>query len=220
MKKRVGIIGGGASGLVAAIGAARNGAEVTVIEHMDRVGKKILSTGNGRCNLTNYKMEEDCYRCGRKDFPMQVIRGFDVKETLDLFMGLGIVPKDRNGYVYPNSDQAASVLDVLRTELSPYPPFLSDRKDRKKEKRWLSCTYRSGKGRNRCPDPCGWFQSSAFYRFRWQWLRICQTVRTFCDQATSGSGPASLSGKFIQTDGRDPHGSRSEIAGRRYYPGK
>lgn len=117
MKKRVGIIGGGASGLVAAIGAARNGAEVTVIEHMDRVGKKILSTGNGRCNLTNYKMEEDCYRCGRKDFPMQVIRGFDVKETLDLFMGLGIVPKDRNGYVYPNSDQAASVLDVLRTEL-------------------------------------------------------------------------------------------------------
>ena len=84
---------------------------------MDRVGKKILSTGNGRCNLTNYKMEEDCYRCGRKDFPMQVIRGFDVKETLDLFMGLGIVPKDRNGYVYPNSDQAASVLDVLRTEL-------------------------------------------------------------------------------------------------------
>ena len=55
MKKRVGIIGGGASGLVAAIGAARNGAEVTVIEHMDRVGKKILSTGNGRCNLTNYK---------------------------------------------------------------------------------------------------------------------------------------------------------------------
>ena len=53
MKKRVGIIGGGASGLVAAIGAARNGAEVTVIEHMDRVGKKILSTGNGRFNLTN-----------------------------------------------------------------------------------------------------------------------------------------------------------------------
>ena len=116
MKKRVGIIGGGASGLVAAIGAARNGAEVTVIEHMDRVGKKILSTGNGRCNLTNYKMEEDCYRCGRKDFPMQVIRKVNVNETLEFFMELGIVPKDRNGYIYPNSDQAASVLDVLREE--------------------------------------------------------------------------------------------------------
>lgn len=117
MKKRVGIIGGGASGLVAAIGATRNGAEVTIIEHMDRVGKKILSTGNGRCNLTNYKMEENCYRCGRKDFPMQVIRKFDVKDTLDFFTELGIVPKDRNGYVYPNSDQAASVLDVLREEV-------------------------------------------------------------------------------------------------------
>ena len=89
MKKRIGIIGGGASGLVAAIGAARNGAEVTVIEHMDRVGKKILSTGNGRCNLTNYKMEEDCYRCGRKDFPMQVIRKVNVNETLEFFMELG-----------------------------------------------------------------------------------------------------------------------------------
>ena len=223
MKKRVGIIGGGASGLVAAIGAARNGAEVTVIEHMDRVGKKILSTGNGRCNLTNYKMEEDCYRCGRKDFPMQVIRGFDVKETLDLFMGLGIVPKDRNGYVYPNSDQAASVLDVLRTELERLKVriLLSCQIEKIGKKKTVAfCTYRSGKGRNRCPDPCGWFQSSAFYRLRWQWLRICQTVRTFCDQATSGSGPASLSGKFIQTDGRDPHGSRSEIAGRWYYPGK
>lgn len=117
MKKRIGIIGGGASGLVAAIGAARNGAEVTVIEHMDRVGKKILSTGNGRCNLTNYKMEEDCYRCGRKDFPMQVIRKVNVNETLEFFMELGIVPKDRNGYIYPNSDQAASVLDVLREEI-------------------------------------------------------------------------------------------------------
>ena len=53
MKKKVLIIGGGASGLMAAIMAAREGAEVTILEHMDRVGKKILSTGNGRCNLTN-----------------------------------------------------------------------------------------------------------------------------------------------------------------------
>ena len=52
MKKKVLIIGGGASGLMAAIMAAREGAEVTILEHMDRVGKKILSTGNGRCNMT------------------------------------------------------------------------------------------------------------------------------------------------------------------------
>ena len=57
MRRRIVIIGGGASGLTAAIGGARNGAHVTIVEHMDRVGKKILSTGNGRCNLTNLRME-------------------------------------------------------------------------------------------------------------------------------------------------------------------
>lgn len=116
-KRTVGIIGGGACGLTAAIAAARAGAQVTLIEHMDRVGKKILSTGNGRCNLTNYKMEQECYRSSQKDFPMKVINGFGVEQTLDFFRNLGIVPKDRNGYVYPNSDQASSVLDVLRWEI-------------------------------------------------------------------------------------------------------
>ena len=97
MKNRtVGIIGGGASGLMAAISAARAGAQVTLIEHMDRVGKKILSTGNGRCNLTNYRMEPECYRCSQKDFPMKVIQGFGVEETLEFFKYLGIVPKDFN----------------------------------------------------------------------------------------------------------------------------
>ena len=116
MKRSVVIVGGGASGLTAAIWAAKTGAVVTVLEHMDRVGKKILSTGNGRCNLTNLYMEEECYRCGQPGFPMNVIKGFDVKSTLDFFQELGILPKDRQGYVYPNSDQAASVLDVLRSE--------------------------------------------------------------------------------------------------------
>ena len=117
MKKRVGIIGGGASGLTAAIAAGRAGAEVTVIEHTDRVGKKILSTGNGRCNLTNRRMDAECYRSDQSGFPMQVIGGFGVDDTLRFFEGLGIVPKDRNGYIYPASDQAASVLDVLRWEV-------------------------------------------------------------------------------------------------------
>ena len=53
MKKQVTIIGAGASGMTAAIFAARQGAQVTLLEHMDRVGKKILSTGNGKCNLSN-----------------------------------------------------------------------------------------------------------------------------------------------------------------------
>lgn len=121
MKYNVGIIGAGASGLTAAIFAARQGARVLLIEHMDRVGKKILSTGNGRCNLTNLKMKAECYRSNEPGFPMKVIGGFPVEDTLPFFEELGIVFKDRNGYIYPNSDQAASVLDVLREEVGRLP---------------------------------------------------------------------------------------------------
>lgn len=116
MKRKVLIIGGGASGLTAAITAARKGADVTILEHMDRVGKKILSTGNGRCNITNLTMQADCYRCSQKDFPMKVIDQFPVKDTLAFFDSIGILTKSRNGYIYPNSDQASSVLDALRLE--------------------------------------------------------------------------------------------------------
>ena len=116
MKKKVLIIGGGASGLMAAIMAAREGAEVTILEHMDRVGKKILSTGNGRCNMTNLSVRPEYYRSSQKLFPMKVLDRFSVWDTLNFFDGIGIVTKNRNGYIYPNSDQAASVLDALRFE--------------------------------------------------------------------------------------------------------
>lgn len=117
MEKQVIIIGGGASGLVAAIAAGREGAKVTILEHMDRVGKKILSTGNGRCNMTNLVMEAECYRCGQPDFPMQVIDQFSIWDTLTFFDELGIITKNRNGYIYPNSEQASSVLDTFRMEI-------------------------------------------------------------------------------------------------------
>lgn len=116
MRKNVLIIGGGASGLMAAIMAAREGAGVTVLEHMDRVGKKILSTGNGRCNMTNLSLRPEHYRSSQKQFPMKVLDRFSVWDTLSFFDGIGIVTKNRNGYIYPNSDQAASVLDALRFE--------------------------------------------------------------------------------------------------------
>lgn len=117
-KKQVIIIGAGASGMTAAIFAARQGARVILIEHKDRVGKKILSTGNGKCNLSNRKMDADCYRSGAAAFPMQVIERFPVDRTLDFFETLGIMIKDRNGYLYPWSGQASAVLDVLRAELT------------------------------------------------------------------------------------------------------
>lgn len=116
--KRVIIIGGGASGMTAAVFAARQGARVTVLEHTDRVGKKILSTGNGKCNLSNRRQEADCYRSGVPGFPMAVLSQFGLSQTIAFFEDLGIVIKDRDGYLYPNSGQAASVLDVLREELT------------------------------------------------------------------------------------------------------
>ena len=61
MKKKIAVIGGGAAGMMAAITAAKAGAEVTIYEHTDRLGKKILSTGNGKCNLSNRDMSAECF---------------------------------------------------------------------------------------------------------------------------------------------------------------
>ena len=118
MKKRnVIVIGGGAAGIVAAIFAAREGADVTVIEKKDRIGKKILSTGNGRCNLTNTYMKTECFRGDETSIVSKVLEVFGATETIRFFESLGVLLKDRNGYIYPISDQASTILDVLRMEL-------------------------------------------------------------------------------------------------------
>lgn len=114
MKREGIIIGGGAAGMMAAITAAENGASVTILEHMPRVGKKILSTGNGKCNLTNLYMNEACYRCGEAGYPMKVIERFNEKDTIRFFRRFGVLTTDRNGYVYPYSGQAQTILDALR----------------------------------------------------------------------------------------------------------
>ena len=118
MKQRhVIIVGGGASGLVAAISAARCGAKVTLLEQKDRVGKKILSTGNGRCNLTNEYMKSDCFHGDDTSIVTEVLNQFGYKETIEFFEGLGVLVKERQGYIYPISDQASTILDVLRMEV-------------------------------------------------------------------------------------------------------
>lgn len=117
MGKRIAVIGAGAAGMTAAIHAARSGARVTVYERNDRVGRKILSTGNGRCNFSNENMSADCYRGSGKAIVDAVYGRFGVPETKDFFAGLGMRIRDRNGYLYPASGQASTVLDVLRYEL-------------------------------------------------------------------------------------------------------
>ena len=116
MKKRVLIIGGGAAGLMAAIVAARKGARVTVLERESQVGKKLLATGNGRCNLSNRDQAFAHYRCERPEFAAQALKAFGLTETLKFFQELGIEVKDKNGYLYPYSQQASAVADVLRME--------------------------------------------------------------------------------------------------------
>ena len=116
--RHVAVIGGGAAGMMAAITSAREGARVTILEHKDRIGKKILSTGNGRCNFTNTYQTPACYRSDNRDFAWNIIQKFNVEKTISFFKELGIYPKDRNGYLYPYSDQAAAILEVLQIEVA------------------------------------------------------------------------------------------------------
>lgn len=107
--------------MMAAIVAARNGAEVCIFEKSNRLGKKILATGNGRCNYTNINTSVNDYHGNNLVFVEEVINSFDINSTLDFFEGLGIYPRiAENGKVYPYSLQAASVLDNLRYELDKY----------------------------------------------------------------------------------------------------
>lgn len=112
------VIGGGAAGMISAIAAARSGAKVIILEQMNRVGKKILATGNGRCNLTNMYTTIDRFHGRNTYFIYGAMNKFGVEKTIEFFEGLGIVCKEEEGgKVYPWSDQASSVLDVLRYEL-------------------------------------------------------------------------------------------------------
>jgi predicted Rossmann fold flavoprotein len=117
--KKVTVIGGGSSGLIAAIGAARSGAQVMLLERKDRVGKKLLATGNGRCNLTNSDSALSRFHGGDPAFIAAVLERFSAERTVDFFENLGIVCKtEREGRIFPHSEQASAVLDVLRWELA------------------------------------------------------------------------------------------------------
>ena len=118
MVKHVLVAGAGASGLMVAITAARSGAKVTILEAMDRPGRKLLITGNGRCNLTNLEPGlPDAYHGADPAFAKSVIEQFPPEATLAFFHELGLLTTDRGGYVYPYTNQASSVLEVLLAEV-------------------------------------------------------------------------------------------------------
>ena len=114
----IAVIGGGASGMMAALRARALGAQVTLLERQARVGRKLLATGNGRCNLTNLSPLESHYHGEDPDFSTQVLSAFSTEATLEYFRSLGLVTlAEPSGRVYPYSDQANSVVDVLRFAL-------------------------------------------------------------------------------------------------------
>ena len=118
MGKRVIIAGGGAAGLTAAVFAARQGAEVTVLEGMERPGKKLLLTGNGRCNLTNLDVAlSGKYYGSGAAVARKLTEQFGASEVLSFFEELGLWTTEKNGYVYPYSLQSGAVLGVLLSEI-------------------------------------------------------------------------------------------------------
>lgn len=112
-KNRVLIIGGGASGLFAAITAAEHGAEVVVLEKEKKAGRKILKTGNGRCNFTNVGSPSHVYHGTEREFASQVLSRFTPQDTIMKFTSLGIFTTNRNDWIYPHSETAESVLTTL-----------------------------------------------------------------------------------------------------------
>ena len=116
----IGIIGAGASGMAAALAAAGNpNVKVILLERQARVGRKLQATGNGRCNLSNIKADRGGYHGTDPDFVKNAISEFDPQATLSWFADLGLYTvTEESGKVYPYSDQANSVVDVLRLNLN------------------------------------------------------------------------------------------------------
>lgn len=110
------VIGAGASGLMAARTAAKLGKRVLVLEQMEKIGKKILATGNGKCNFTNASMDSNAF-FGEKVLITHVLSQFTKEDCLSFFHEIGIYPKCKNGYYYPASEQASSVTTAFENEL-------------------------------------------------------------------------------------------------------
>ena len=110
------IVGAGASGMMAAITAKRQGNDVVLIEQLKEPGKKIMATGNGKCNFTNRLLSREHYCSIDPNFVDHVFKQFSNQDAIQFFYELGVLSKERNGYYYPNSNQAASIRDALWNE--------------------------------------------------------------------------------------------------------
>ena len=120
MKKyNIAIIGAGSAGLIAAIIAAQSGRRVILIERNPRIGRKLLATGNGRCNLTNRLVTPDRYHGAAPEFIGTVLNQFDQSATMQFFENSGLLMKEEdNGRIFTRTNQASSVVEIMRLALS------------------------------------------------------------------------------------------------------
>ena len=119
--KKIIVIGGGASGIMAACRAAEGGAQVTLFEKMPRVGRKLAITGKGRCNLTNTADISEIVKNipGNGKFLFSALKNFSSTDTVNFFESLGVVTKiERGGRIFPASDDAKEVIDALLRRLA------------------------------------------------------------------------------------------------------
>ena len=119
--KKIAVIGGGPAGIMAAIQAANLGAKVTLFEKNNRIGKKLSITGKGRCNLTNVADVEEVVKNipGNGKFLYSALKNFPTSATINFFENLGLKTKvERGGRVFPVSDKAAEVIEVLEKKLA------------------------------------------------------------------------------------------------------
>ena len=118
MTTEIAVIGGGASGLIAAITARKAGKKVTILERKERILKKVLVTGNGRCNLTNARASISNYFGKNILLIENILNNFTPQNVMDFFYELGVIcNEEERGKVYPLSGQASSVVDALRFEV-------------------------------------------------------------------------------------------------------
>ena len=111
--KKIAIIGAGPAGMAAAITAARHGAEVTVFERNDIVGKKLLLTGNGRCNFTNVDVHADYYSFDEGSAADTVLNSLSTRDVCDYFADLGVLSMERKGGLYPVTGQAGTIQNAF-----------------------------------------------------------------------------------------------------------
>lgn len=116
--KNVAVIGAGASGIISAIFAAKNGNKVTLFEKQKKIGRKISITGNGRCNISNRNLDVSHYHGHNPKFLHNIFSRFGLEDTIDFFSSIGIpIIEEKKGKLFPHSLQASTVVSFLEYEL-------------------------------------------------------------------------------------------------------